>query len=223
MIQAIAVSHNLLSRLSHAWGYVSLGATTIIAEEAAPVLAGFAAHQGHLHGVLAMLACAIGSWVADVVLYALGLTGAARLLSRWPRLQGPTRRLLVAVRRHPWRASLGTRFAYGARLVLPITCGAARVTPGLFLVGSATSALVWSALFTGMGWMFGRTAVELIGHIHRHEDLIAVVIVVVVSIAVLIVTKRNEKRVPAEIGGGDATDGSDAAADEADADSRARE
>jgi membrane protein DedA with SNARE-associated domain len=96
---------------------------------------------------------------------------------------------------------MGTRFAYGARLVLPITCGAARVRPGTYLLGSCASALVWSALFTGMGWVFGQTAVELIGHIHRHEDLVAIVLVVAVSIGVWIITKRNEKRVPEEIGG----------------------
>ena len=212
MISVIAVSHNLLSRLSHVWGYVSLGATSIIAEEAAPVLAGFAAHQGHLHAGRALLACALGSWVADVVLYALGLTRAISLLSRWPRLAGPTERLLSAVRRHPWRASLGTRFAYGARLILPITCGAARVRPAKFLLGSGTSAFVWSGLFTGMGWVFGQTAVELIGHIHRHEDLVAIVLVVAVSIGVWIITKRNERRVPEEIGGTDGLDESAASA-----------
>jgi membrane protein DedA with SNARE-associated domain len=201
MILTLAVPHTRLSRLSHIWGYVSLGATSIIAEEAAPVLAGFAAHQGHLHAVRAMVACAIGSWLADVALFGLGLTRAASAVSRWRWLAAPTERLLGAVHRHPWRASLATRFAYGARLVLPITCGAAQVRTGTFLVGSCTSAFVWSALFTGMGWVFGRTAVELVGHVRRHEDLLAIVLVVVVSIGVWYVTRRNEKRVVQEIGG----------------------
>lgn len=203
MLLAIAASQGLLGRLSHAWGYVTLGATSIIAEEAAPVLAGFAAHQGHLHVMRALLACAIGSWAADIALYALGLTSADGILRRWPRLAGPTHRLLGAVRRHPWRASLGTRFAYGARLVLPITCGAARIPAGPFLLGSGASALAWSGLFTAMGWVFGQTAVELVGHVRRHEDLVAIVLVVIVTVAVLIVTKGNEKRVPEEIGGHD--------------------
>lgn len=201
MIFAIAASHGLLARLSHSWGYFTLGASSIVAEEASPVLAGFAAHQGHLNAVFALLACAAGSWLADVALYSLGLTRAVRILQRWPRLEAPTQRLLGAVRRHPWRASLGTRFAYGARLILPITCGAARIPAGRFLLGSGASALVWSGLFTGLGWMFGQTAVELVGHIHRHEDIVALVLVVVVTLAVLIITKRNEKRVAGEIGG----------------------
>jgi membrane protein DedA with SNARE-associated domain len=207
MILTIAASHNLLSRLSHVWGYVSLGATSIVAEEAAPVLAGFAAHQGHLHLLRALIACAAGSWIADVVLYALGRTRAASAVSRWRWLASPTERLLDVVRRHPWRASVATRFAYGARLVLPITCGVARVGPATYLAGSFTSAIVWSSLFIGVGWAFGQTAVEVIGHIHRHEDLIALVLVLAVSVGVWFVTRRNAKRVAEEIGG---VDGSDA-------------
>jgi membrane protein DedA with SNARE-associated domain len=200
MITVLA-AHNLLSRLSHVWGYVSLGVTSIVAEEAAPVLAGFAAHQGHLHVGRALVACAVGSWLADVALYGLGLTRAAATVSRWRWLAAPTERLLAAVRRHPLRASMATRFAYGARLVLPITCGAARVRPATYLLGSSASAFLWSAIFTGLGWVFGQTAVQLIGHIHRHEDLIAIVLVLAVSIGVWIITKRNEKRVPEELGG----------------------
>lgn len=201
MILTLAVQHTLLSRLSHIWGYVSLGATSIVAEEAAPVLAGFAAHQGHLHPLRAMIACALGSWIADVALYGLGLTRAASAVTRWRWLAAPTERLLAAVRRHPWRASVATRFAYGARLILPITCGTARIRTGTYLVGSFTSAFVWSALFTGMGWAFGQTAVELVGHVRRHEDLLAIVLVVAVSIGVWLFTRRNEKRVVEEIEG----------------------
>ncbi len=201
MILTLAVPHTLLSHLSHIWGYVSLGATSIVAEEAAPVLAGFAAHQGHLHPLHAMVACAVGSWVADVALFGLGLTRAASAVSRWRWLAAPTERLLAAVRRHPWRASVATRFAYGARLILPITCGTARVRTGTYIIGSCTSAFAWSALFTGMGWVFGQTAVELVGHVRRHEDLLAVVLVVLVSIGVWFITRRNEKRVVEEIEG----------------------
>jgi membrane protein DedA with SNARE-associated domain len=220
---SILAAHNLLSRLSHVWGYVSLGATSIVAEEAAPVLAGFAAHQGHLHAGHALVACAVGSWLADVALYGLGFTRAAARVSRWKWLASPTERLLRAVRRHPWRASMGTRFAYGARLILPITCGAARVRPGTYLAGSCASAFAWSALFTGMGWVFGQTAVQLIGHIHRHEDLIAVVLMIAVTIGVWIITKRNEKRVAEEIGGADDGDRSPSGASGAHADPEARE
>ena len=163
------------------------------------MLAGFAAHQGHLHVLRALLACAIGSWLADVALYSLGLSRAAGLLRRSQWLASSTERLLRAVQRHPGRASLATRFAYGARLILPVTCGAARIQPGQFLLGSGASALVWSCIFTGLGWIFGRTAVELVGRMRSHEDLVGGALVVLVTGAMLVVTKRNAKHVPEEI------------------------
>lgn len=199
MVLAIAASHSFLSRLSQLWAYVTLGATSIITEEAAPVVAGFAAHQGHLRAVQAAMACAIGSWAADIALYAFGrwrLDGIAR---RWPRLRIHMERLLGAVRRHPWRASLAVRYAYGARLLLPITCGAARVPFGRYLTGSGISAWTWSGLFTALGWAFGQTAVVVIGHVRRHEDKIAIGLVIVVAAIVLLLTITNEKRVPEEL------------------------
>jgi membrane protein DedA with SNARE-associated domain len=199
MVLAIAAPHSILSKLSQLWAYVTLGATSIFTEEAAPVVAGFAAHQGHLHVVRAAMACAVGSWAADIVLYMLGRWRALQTAARWPRLQKPMSRLLGAVQRHPWRASLVVRFAYGARLLLPITCGAARTSFTGFVIGSGISAWVWSGLFTAAGWIFGQTAVVMIGHVRRHEDRFAVALVLMVAIIVFIVTRRNEGHVSEEI------------------------
>jgi membrane protein DedA with SNARE-associated domain len=203
MLRTTVASASFLSTLSHLWAYVTLGATSIITEEAAPVVAGFAAHQGHLHVVRAAMACAIGSWAADVVLYGLGRWRAVRVVKRWPKLMGHMERLLGVVRRHPWRASLAVRFAYGARLLLPITCGAARVPLGLYMIGSGVSAWVWSGLFTLVGWIFGQTAVVMIHHVRRREDVLAVGLVIIVLVVVLVVTLRNESKVPDEIEGGE--------------------
>src|ERR1700712_4761501 len=97
---------SILSMLSRLWVYVTLGATSILTEEAAPVLAGFAEHQHHLGVVQAAVACGAGSWAADIALYALGRWRALKLAARWPRLMGPMEKLLIPVRRHPWRASI---------------------------------------------------------------------------------------------------------------------
>lgn len=196
-----AVSPGVLGMLSPAWAYVLLGATSIITEEATAVVAGFAAHQGHLHLGRAALACTIGSWAADLVLYGLGRWPRLRAPLRWRALERPIARLVRAVRRHPWRASLAVRFVYGARLLLPITCGTARIPFWQYVVGSAVSAVVWSAVFVGAGWSFGETAVMAIGHVRRHEDTIAGLLAIVVLVLVAVLTVRNEPRVPQEIEG----------------------
>jgi membrane protein DedA with SNARE-associated domain len=192
----------ILSMLSRLWVYVTLGATSIITEEAAPVLAGFAAHQRHLGVVQAAAACAIGSWVADIALYALGRWRAVKLAARWPRLIGPMEKLLTSVRRHPWRASIAVRYAYGARIPLPIACGAAGIPVAQYLVGSGISCWSWGALFTAIGWIFGSTAVLLLGRIRRHEDVLAVLLVSAVAILVVIIALRNREKVPVEIEAG---------------------
>jgi len=193
--------HHLLGKLSALWAYVTLGATSIITEEAAPVLAGFAAHQGHLGLIRGGLSVAIGTWVADIGLYALGRWGGDRVVQRWPGLASPVDKLLDAVRRRPWVASLAVRYAYGARLLLPFSCGAAAIPLWLYTVGSGISAFTWSALFTAVGWAFGETAKRVLGHIRRYEDVIALSLVIAVAILVIIVQLRNRKRVPEEIGG----------------------
>jgi membrane protein DedA with SNARE-associated domain len=188
--------------LSRLWVYVTLGATSIITEEIAPVLAGFAAHQHHLGVVQATAACAIGSWAADIALYALGRWRALKLASRWPKLVEPIEKLLKSVRRHPWRASLAVRYAYGARIPLPIACGAANIPFSNYLLGSGISCWSWSVLFTAIGWIFGSTAVLLLGRIRRHEDMLALALILVVLIVVGVIALRNRERVPVEIDSG---------------------
>lgn len=198
--------HTLLGLLSRVWAYVALGATSIVTEEVAPVVAGFAAHQGHLGLVRAGMACAIGSWSADIGLYALGRWRAIRMVRRWPKLSALVRKLLRVVRRHPWRASVAVRYAYGARLTLPITCGAARVPLGVYLAGSGLSAFSWSAIFTGLGWIFGESAVLLLGRIRRHEDKLALLMALMVLLIVIVVQIRNRNSVPEEIEGAPVAD-----------------
>lgn len=200
MVAVIAPS--ILSMLSRIWVYVTLGATSIIIEELAPVVAGFAAHQHHLGFVRAIIACAVGSWVAGIVLYALGRWRALHVVKRWPMLFAQVEKLLGAVRRHPWRASLATRYAYGARFFLPIACGAAEIPWAGYAIGSAISAATWSFIFTTVGWAFGSTAVLLMGRIRRHEDGLAVVLVAIIAVLLLVITLRNRERVPTEIDSG---------------------
>ncbi|MEO6209957.1 MAG: VTT domain-containing protein [Gemmatimonadaceae bacterium] len=197
-----SLAPTILSTLGRLWVYVTLGATSIITEEAAPVLAGFAAHQKHLGVVQAAAACAIGSWAADIALYALGRWRAVKLAARWPKLMRPMNKLLGSVRRHPWRASIAVRYAYGARIPLPVACGAAEIPIGQYLIGSGISCWSWGALFTAIGWAFGSTAVLVLGRIRRHEDVLAISLVVVVVLIIAIIALRNREKVPVEIDAG---------------------
>jgi membrane protein DedA with SNARE-associated domain len=184
-------AHTLLSHLAEAWAYVTLGASGIITEEAAPIVGGFAAHEGHLGFVRVVLACAIGTWSAGVALYALGRWRGKWVRRRFRRAGRYVTRLLVFVRRSPWRSTFGVRFAFGVRIVLPIACGAARLRLPIFLIGSAAASLIWATLFAIVGWLFGETALLVLGHIRRYEDEIAGLLIVGVALVFVVLIRRR--------------------------------
>jgi membrane protein DedA with SNARE-associated domain len=197
-------SHTLLSHLAEAWAYVTLGASGIITEEAAPIVGGFAAHEGHLGFKRVALACALGTWAAGVALYALGRWRSRWVRKRFRKVGRYVTRLLVFVRRSPWRSAFAARFAFGARIVLPIACGAARLRLPIFLIGSAIASVVWAAIFTSVGWLFGETAILVLGHIRRYEDLIAGLLVVgVILVFVVVIRKRRVALLEKEVGSSD--------------------
>lgn len=192
-------SHTLLSHLAGAWAYVTLGASGIITEEAAPIVGGFAAQQGHLGLTRVVLACAIGVWAAGIGLYALGRWRGKWVRKRFRGVGRYVTRLIVFVRRSPWRSAFAVRFAFGARIVLPIACGAARLRLPVFLIGSAIASLVWSVLFVLVGWLFGETALLVIGHIRRYEDAIAALLVAGVALVSAVVLRRRRPRSVTEL------------------------
>jgi membrane protein DedA with SNARE-associated domain len=185
-------SHTLLSHLAEAWAYVTLAASGIVTEEAAPIVGGFAAHEGHLGITRVILACALGTWSAGVGLYALGRWRGKWVRKRFKRAGRYVTRLIVFVRRRPWRSAFAVRFAFGARIVLPIACGAARLRLPVFLIGTAIASIVWSALFAFVGWLFGETALLVLGHIRRYEDFIAAFLIAgVVLVFVVLIRRRH--------------------------------
>jgi membrane protein DedA with SNARE-associated domain len=100
-------------------------------------------------------------------------------------------RALKVVRRHPWRASLAVRFAYGLRLVLPMACGAARVPIVVFLIASAISSAVWGYLFTILGWAFGEGILIVLKHVKRYEWYLVIAILVAVAVGFWIARRRH--------------------------------
>jgi len=195
-------SHTLLSHLAEAWAYVTLGASAILTEEAAPILGGFAAHEGHLGLVRVILACAIGTWVPAVCLYVLGRWRGRWVRKRFPRVRRYLTPTLRYVRRSPLKSIIAVRFAFGIRIVLPIACGAARVRMPLYFIGTAVVALVWSTTFAFVGWLFGESAMLLLGQLRRHEDVVAgVIVAAVVLFFVLVIRRRRARQLAAELEG----------------------
>lgn len=191
MTHTATIAAAALPDFSRAWAYVTLAVTGIITEEATPLVGGLAAHDGRLNLVSVGWWIAVGTWVADILLYYLGRWRGHWVRKRWRRVRNFILRALRIVRRHPWRSSLAVRFAYGLRLTLPIACGAARVPILIYLVGSAISAAVWSFLFTLLGWAFGRGALIVLGHVQRYEKFLIAAIIVGIGLIFWLMRARH--------------------------------
>src|SRR3954468_8822914 len=144
-----------MSFLERMWAYITLGAMGIVWEEASPLIGGLAAHDRHLRLSPVILAVALGTFLSTLLLYFLGRARGHWFRKRWPRFRRVIVQSVALVRRHPWRASLLVRFAYGLRLPLPIACGVARVPILLYATATAISCIVWSLVFSVLGWGLG--------------------------------------------------------------------
>jgi len=199
LLQVAARHPRAIAALHRLWAYITLAATGIITEEATPIIGGLAAHDRYLRLPAVGMWVAGGTWVADLGLYYVGRWRGHWARKRWPSLRKWMLRTLKIVRRHPWRASMAVRWAYGLRLTLPIACGAARLSLPIYLVGSAISAISWSFIFTLLGWAFGRTTLIVLGHVRRYENYLVGAIVLGVGIVFWVMRKRHVEEEVVEV------------------------
>jgi membrane protein DedA with SNARE-associated domain len=179
-----------MTLLEKLWKYTALGASSIVFEEANPIFGGIAARHGRAEMLGVVIAVALGTWAASVGLYYVGRWRIDWVRARWPHKHHLLDGALAIVRRHPWRASLAVRFAYGLRLPLPIACGAARLPIGLYAFASGISCWSWAIIFAYIGLAFGKVAIALLLFLQRLEIRLGV-IAILLSVVLLSIMRRR--------------------------------
>ena len=177
------------------WKYTALGATSIIFEEANPILGGIAVRHGRLGLLGVIVAVAMGTWIASIALYFVGRWRIDWVRARWPDRRELLTSALTLVRRHPWRSSLAIRFVYGLRIPLPVACGAARLPLPLYVAASGISCWVWSAAFSYLGFAAGGAALRFLGFAQRGDvRLTFMAILLAITLAILVRRRLRAER-----------------------------
>ncbi|WP_306521994.1 DedA family protein [Gemmatimonas sp.] len=176
------------------WTYTVLGASAIFTEELAPIFGGIAVHEGELRLMPLIVAIAFGGWIATALLYAVGRLKWETIRRRFPRTRATGTVALRVVRGNPLTASFFVRFAFGLRIVLPMASGAARVPLYVFLPVSLVGSLVWTAVFTLVGYVAGEAAVQAIGHLGTAGEIAGAVVVTIAVFAFLRWQRRRRER-----------------------------
>jgi membrane protein DedA with SNARE-associated domain len=191
-----------MSLVERLWKYTLLGATSIVFEEANPILGGISVRHGRGHLFAVIAAVAIGTWIASLALYFVGRWRIDWVRRRWPDKRRMLAGALTVVRRHPWRASLAIRFAYGLRLPLPIACGAAQLPLSLYAIASGISCWVWAAAFAYLGFKAGGLALTALDFTQRLEVRLGLLAVILVAVLYFMTRRRRIAERTARVLGG---------------------
>jgi membrane protein DedA with SNARE-associated domain len=171
------------------YGYVLLFIAAAVEGDASLLTATFLAHRGYfsLAGVIATAAAA--TCCANQVYFWLGRRHARAALDRLHshRFFGWLRRSLE---QHSPALLFVSRFLYGLRIAIPLGCGAAGMSPIVFLGLDLAGAAVWSTVIGLAGWAIGHGVEVLVGDIKRHEGIVALA-VLFVALALLSIRGRD--------------------------------
>ena len=129
--------------------------------EAVIVLCGFYAYRGVLNPWWVGIISAVGAFAGDQVGYALGRRYGHGLLTRFGKFMFFDARRLRATERyytkHGGKTVFFGRFMSILRSFGPAVAGISRMPYRTFLLWSAASCIIWGAVFTVIGYFFGKS------------------------------------------------------------------
>ena len=161
---------------SHVYTAVFLG--SLVEGETTVVLAGYAAHQGYASWWAVTLLAATINFCLDQGYYALGHWRGEWLLARLPQLRSGVERITPLLHRHRRWGTFGVRFMVGLRTAGPLALGMARVPWRDFVLFNGLGAVVWAAIFSALGYVFGNTIATALGVIAHYEAQAVAAIIV---------------------------------------------
>jgi len=184
--------HHLIEQ----YGLIAVFLGCVAEGESAAILGGFFAHQHVFVLWQAFLAAAVGAFAGDTFFFTLGRSFADHPYVKRLRRRPGFRRAYRLLNTHPNIFVLTNRYIYGMRLVGGIAAGLSTVPVSRFVILNAISSAAWAALFSGIGYVFGLGAEEMVGQAFaRHERLlIALGVGVVVAIVAWLVGHHFAKR-----------------------------
>ena len=184
--------HHLIEQ----YGLIAVFLGCVAEGESAAILGGFFAHQHVFVLWQTFLAAFLGAFAGDTFFFTLGRSFADHRYVRRLRRRPGFSRAYHLLNTHPNIFVLTNRYIYGMRLVGGIAAGLSTVPVSRFVILNAISSAAWAALFSGIGYVFGLGAEEMVGQaLARHERLlIALGVGVVVAIVAWLVGHHFAKR-----------------------------
>ena len=151
--------------------------------EAVFIAAGYAISQGLLDPWPTFLIAALGSTLGDHLYFALGRIYGDRLIRRSSLLRRLRRQAAKLLNEWGKSSAFFIRFAYGFRVILPMSMGGARFPARFFLPFNVLAALVFAFVYLSVGYFFGELAEELFGRMRGRQARVVIIILVIGALA----------------------------------------
>ncbi|MFI8750359.1 DedA family protein [Vreelandella lionensis] len=162
--------------------------------EGIAMLGGIMSHQ-HLIGVWpAIIALALGSFVADQVFFLLGHGGRNSAIVRSVQGSAAGGRVVTTFNAHPDVFAFSLRFLYGLRMAGAVTIGTTDYPWPRFMLLNAISALLWSAAWVTLGYMFGQALAPLFERLSGLSHFVWAGVAAALCIAVVAVMASRRRR-----------------------------
>ncbi len=181
--------------LVRTFGYPAVVLGVVIQGEAILLICGFLAHQGYISLWGVWIVAALSASFGDVAYYTLGHHFGERVLDRLPRgMRAPLQWAKRLVDRHPNKVLVSMRFFFGTRVILPVVCGMSTITIKRFLCFNIPTALLWSAIFVGGGYLYGVAAEKVLKDVQEVEGYLIALIIA----GVILYQLRAKRRIAEE-------------------------
>ena len=173
--QSVLLAASLSEVLSRAGWNPVLFVWAWLQGEAAVIVGGAMAAQGYWPWWAIWLVGAVPATVGHQLYYLLGRWFGPRLLARFPeRSQPAIERARTRVLEHSTQIMVMMRFAYGIRVPLPIICGVVKVPWRKYVLYNFATALVWSLVFTMLGFIFGVVAQSVLRRVSGYAAAVTI-------------------------------------------------
>ncbi|MFN8385970.1 MAG: DedA family protein [Anaerolineales bacterium] len=159
------------------FGYPALIIGLFLEGETVLVLGAFLAHRGYLNLPLVIALGCVVSFSADQFFFWLGRAQGSRFLESRPRWKPHVEQARSLLGRNPDMLSLGVRFMYGLRTVLPFVMGMSKFDPKRFALFDFLSSALWSLTFGLAGKLIGHAVEAIFADVRAHELTVATVII----------------------------------------------
>lgn len=176
--------------LLHHHLYLAIALGGLVEGETVVVLAGLAAHQGYAPWWAVTVFAAGVNALVDQGWFLLGRWRGPALMARFPSLGRQVEALAPRLHAHRRWLVLGLRFSYGLRVAGPVALGMARMPVAEFAWLNGPAALIWSAVFTSLGYAFGMAVIQLLERVRPYEPALVMGLGVVGALAWLVARQR---------------------------------